>query len=43
MSPSAIGQRLTLSVRTVENHVSSILGKLLLGSRTEIALWYTRH
>lgn len=42
LSNPAIARRLTLSVRTVENHVSSILAKLMLGSRTEIALWYER-
>jgi DNA-binding CsgD family transcriptional regulator len=34
-----IAETLVLGVRTIEGHVSSILGKLGLTSRTEIALW----
>jgi non-specific serine/threonine protein kinase len=34
-----IAETLVLGVRTVEGHVSSILGKLGFTSRTEIALW----
>ena len=36
-----IAQELFLSGRTVENHVSKILRKLGLASRTEIAAWAT--
>ena len=41
MSNRRIAQDLYLSERTVENHVSKILRKLDLGSRTEIAAWAT--
>lgn len=35
----AIAEQLVLSARTVENHVSHILSKLALHSRTQIATW----
>jgi DNA-binding NarL/FixJ family response regulator len=34
-----IAEELVLSGRTVENHVSNILKKLHLSSRTEVAAW----
>ena len=34
-----IAEELVLSGRTVENHVSNILKKLKLSSRTEVAAW----
>lgn len=39
LTNSAIAHRLTLSERTVENHVSRALYKLDLRSRTALALW----
>jgi DNA-binding NarL/FixJ family response regulator len=36
-----ISEELYLSERTIENHVSKILRKLELASRTEIAAWAT--
>ncbi len=38
-SNRAIAQQLTVSNRTVENHVANILSKLNLNSRTQIAVW----
>ena len=42
MSNAAIARQFTLSERTVENHVSRILSKLDLSSRTALAVWYER-
>ena len=42
MSNAAIARHFTLSERTVENHVSRILSKLDLTSRTALALWHER-
>lgn len=38
-----IADRLFLSVRTVESHVRSVLAKLRLTTRTEIAVWVRDH
>jgi len=38
-----IAARLTLSVKTVESHVSSVLRKLQLSSRHELTRWATQH
>ena len=38
-----IAARLTLSVKTVESHVSNVLRKLQLSTRHELARWATEH
>ena len=40
LSNAAIASRLTLSERTVENHVSRIMRKLGSSSRAHVAAWY---
>ena len=40
---AAIGERLVVTTRTVQNHVSNIYGKLGVASRTEAALYAIRH
>lgn len=42
MSNAAIARNFTLSGRTIENHISRILSKLSLTSRTALALWHER-
>ncbi len=42
MSNASIARQFTLSERTVENHISRILSKLNLTSRTALALWHER-
>ena len=37
LSNAAIAEKLYVSVRTVESHVSSLLSKLGVGSRSELA------
>jgi DNA-binding NarL/FixJ family response regulator len=43
MTNKDIAQTLILSVRTVEAHLRNIFGKLAVRSRTEAALWATKH
>ena len=43
LSNPAVAARLYLSRRTVQGHVSSILGKLGVTSRVELATMITRH
>jgi DNA-binding NarL/FixJ family response regulator len=38
-----VARRLEISVKTVESHVSSVLRKLQLSSRHELARWATDH
>jgi len=38
-----IAARLSLSVKTVESHVSSVLRKLQLSTRHELTRWATQH
>ncbi|ADU47976.1 ATP-binding protein [Intrasporangium calvum] len=40
LSDSAIAERLVISRRTAEHHVSSILAKVGVGSRRDLAEWY---
>ena len=40
---AAIAQKLVVTRRTIQNHVSNIYGKLEVNSRTEAALWAIRH
>jgi DNA-binding CsgD family transcriptional regulator len=42
-SNRAMAARLVLSERTIETHVSGILGKLGFSSRAQIATWATQH
>jgi DNA-binding CsgD family transcriptional regulator len=41
LSNRQIADQLVISVHTVERHVSNILGKLALSSRSQIAVWMT--
>lgn len=43
LSNRAIGERLVISVRTVDGHVERILAKLEVRSRTQIATWALSH
>ena len=43
LSNKQIGARLLISERTVETHVRSILNKLGLNSRAQVAVWVTQH
>jgi DNA-binding NarL/FixJ family response regulator len=41
-SNEEIAERLCVTEKTVEKHVSNVLGKLALSSRTEAAMWVVR-
>jgi non-specific serine/threonine protein kinase len=43
LSNRAIADALSIGERTVETHVSNILGKLAFGSRAQIAAWVSTH
>ena len=40
---AAIAERLVITKRTVQNHISNIYGKLAVGTRTEAMLYAIRH
>ena len=42
LSNKQIARALGVSLSTVKNHVHSILGKLGLGCRAEVAVWYSK-
>jgi DNA-binding NarL/FixJ family response regulator len=42
LSNAEIGKRLFVTPKTIEHHVTSILGRLGLRTRTEIAAWAHR-
>jgi DNA-binding NarL/FixJ family response regulator len=42
LSNAEIGRRLFVTTKTVEHHVTSILGKLGMRSRAEVAAWVAR-
>jgi len=41
VGPAVIAERLGLSIKTVETHVSAVLRKLQLSSRYELTRWAT--
>jgi non-specific serine/threonine protein kinase len=43
LSNREIGERLVITVGTVEVHVKHILGKLNFKSRSQVAVWFGRH
>src|ERR1051325_11767490 len=43
MSNAAIAEQLGLTKGTVANHLATILSRLQLSSRTELAVWATEH
>jgi DNA-binding NarL/FixJ family response regulator len=43
LSNAEIARRLFVTPKTVEHHVTSILGKLGLRTRAEVAAWAMRH
>ena len=43
MSDKQVARSLGISIRTVNAHVSNVLRKTRLRSRTEAALWAVRH
>jgi non-specific serine/threonine protein kinase len=43
LSNKQIAATLAVAIRTAESHVENILRKLQLGSRSQVAAWYTEH
>ena len=43
LSNRQLAEQLVITTRTVENHLSHILDKLNLSSRTQIATWAVEH
>lgn len=43
MSNKAIAEKLVISEKTVKTHISSLLGKLNLGDRTQMAIYAIKH
>ena len=43
LTNKVIAERLVISERTVDGHVANVLGKLVLRSRAQVAVWAVEH